>query len=799
MATTKKSAPPKKKAASRKATAKTPAAKTAPAKKPAAKGAPPKRKAEPRTGLPSKKEIVEFLETTSAKAGKREIARAFGIKGSDRIALKSLLREMADDGLIAGSRRKLTRPGALPAVTVLEIASRDADGEFVARPATWDEEDGPAPRVLMVESRGNLGPTPGLGDRVLARITPQSAGADYPYHARTIKKLPRTASRSLLGIFRTLSGGRGVIDPIDKKQLKEWTVPAGSTGDAQDGELIRFEIARSARYGVPTARIVARLGNPEAQQAISLIALHAHGIPDEFPPAAIAEAEAAKEVELGQREDLRNVPLLTIDPVDARDHDDAVFAEADTDPDNEGGWIVIVAIADVAHYVTPGSALDKEARKRGNSVYFPDRVVPMLPERISNELCSLKEGVPRPCLAVRMVFDKGGRKKGHRFLRGLMRSAASLSYEQAQAAIDGRTDEATGPLLDPVLRPLWGAYASLSKARDARGPLELDLPERKILLDDKGRVRDIATPPRLDAHRLIEEFMIQANVAAAETLEAKRSPLIYRIHDAPSKEKLVALGDFLATIDMKLPKAGTLKPEQFNRILAETRKSPNAELVAEVVLRSQSQAEYSPRNLGHFGLNLRRYAHFTSPIRRYADLIVHRGLIRAVGLGKDGLTDKEIEDLEEISGAISDTERRAMAAERDTTDRLIAAFLADRIGASFPAKVSGLVRSGLFVRLSETGADGFVPASAIGHEYFYHDEVRQALVGEDTGLAFQLGDFVEVRLVEAIPTAGALRFDMLSEGRKIGTAQGQSKSRLPDRSKARGRSNPRGARTKKRR
>jgi ribonuclease R len=725
--------------------------------------------------LPSKKDIVEFLETSPAKAGKREIARAFGVKGSDRITLKNLLRDMAEEGLIAGSRRKLTRPGALPPVTVVEITGRDADGEFVARPATWDDEHGPVPRILMVESSRDQGPAAGVGDRVLARITALGTDADYPYQARTIKRLPRTTTRSLLGIFRSLQGGRGVIDPIDKKQLKEWTVPQGGTGDAKDGELVRFEIARSARYGVPTARIIERLGNPDAQQATSLIALHAHGIPDVFPPAVIEEAKAAKGAELGAREDLRDIPLLTIDPSDARDHDDAVWAEADPDPKNRGGWVVIVAIADVAHYITPGSALDKEARKRGNSVYFPDRVVPMLPERISNDLCSLKEDVPRPCLAVRMVFDKDGRKRDHRFLRGLMRSAASLSYEQAQAAIDGRTDETTGPLLDTVLRPLWGAYASLVLSRTERGPLDLDLPERKILLDDKGRVRGVATPPRLDAHRLIEEFMIQANVAAAETLEAKRSPLIYRVHDAPSKEKIAALGEFLATIGMNLPKAGTLKPAQFNRILAETRATPTAELVGEVVLRSQSQAEYSPNNFGHFGLNLRRYAHFTSPIRRYADLIVHRALVRALGLGDGGLTDKEMEELEEIAGAISDTERRAMAAERDTVDRLIAAYLADRIGAEFSARVSGLVRSGLFVRLADTGADGFVPASGIGHEYFYHDEARRALVGEDTGLAYQLGDSVQVRLVEAIPTAGALRFDMLSEGRQIGTKQGRKR------------------------
>ncbi len=717
--------------------------------------------------LPSQQEILDFLQGANAQVGKREIARAFGIKGADRIALKALLRGMADDGLIAGSRRKLERPGVLPSVTVLEIVARDRDGEFVARPVSWGEEHGPPPKILISEPKRQAGPAAGIGDRVLTRITPHRADADYPYQGRVIKRLPR-AARPQLGIFRSLAGGAGLIDPIDRKQLKEWRVARGDTHDAETGELVRFELAGSARFGQQSARVTARLGNPQDERATSLIAIHAHGIPDTFPHAALAEADAAKPPELKRREDLRHIPLITIDPADARDHDDAVFAEADPDPNNRGGWVVIVAIADVSAYVRPASALDKEAKSRGNSVYFPDRVVPMLPERISNELCSLKESEARACIALRMIFDQHGRKKSHRFFRALMRSAASLTYNQAQSAIDGRTDEVTGPLLDPVLRPLWGAYGSLARARAERGPLDLDLPERKILLDDEGRVKGVVSPPHLDAHRLIEEFMIAANVAAAETLEAKRTPLIYRVHDAPSKEKLAALGEFLATIGLKIPKSGTLKPAEFNRILAETRSSNVADLVSEVVLRSQAQAEYSPNNFGHFGLNLRRYAHFTSPIRRYADLIVHRALIRALDLGDGGLTDAEMDELTAIAEHISATERRAMLAERDTSDRLIAAYLADRIGAKFPARVSGLTRTGLFVRLAETGADGFVPASSIGNEYFYHDEVRQALVGEETGLAYRLGDPAEVRLVEAIPSAGALRFEMLSEGSSIG-------------------------------
>ncbi|HEX4298693.1 MAG TPA: VacB/RNase II family 3'-5' exoribonuclease, partial [Devosia sp.] len=449
---------------------------------------------------------------------------------------------------------------------------------------------------------------------------------------------------------------------------------------------------------------------------------------------------------------------------DAKDHDDAVHAEPDTDPNNPGGHIVIVAIADVAAYVRPGSALDREAYLRGNSVYFPDRVVPMLPERISNDLCSLKEGEARPSLAVRMIFDAEGRKRRHSFHRVLFRSAARLSYQQVQAAIDGRPDDKTGPLLEPILRPLYAAYAAMAKARDKRGPLDLDLPERKIILDKAGMVADVRTPERLETMRLIEEMMIAANVAAAETLEKHKSALLYRVHDTPSREKLTALRDFLATLDLSFGKSEAVRPADFNRVLAKARDSERTQQVSEMVLRSQAQAEYSAENYGHFGLNLDRYAHFTSPIRRYADLIVHRALIAALDFGKDGLTDDEAAHLPGIAQHISTTERRAMLAERETSDRLLAQFLAGKIGAEFDGRISGVTRSGLFVRLSETGADGFIPASTIGQDYYRFVEEMQAMVGDRTGETFRIGDQVRVRLLEAAPVAGALRFELLSEG-----------------------------------
>ncbi|MEX2035817.1 MAG: ribonuclease R, partial [Xanthobacteraceae bacterium] len=517
---------------------------------------------------------------------------------------------------------------------------------------------------------------------------------------------------------------------------------------------------------LPTARVEERLGSLKSERAVSLIAIHAHEIPHVFPVAAEAEADAAKPATVSGREDWRKLPLVTIDPVDAKDHDDAVHAAADPDPRNPGGHIVTVAIADVAHYVRPGSALDREAQKRGNSVYFPDRVVPMLPERISNDLCSLRPNEDRAALAVRMIVGRDGRKRAHSFHRVLMRSAGRLNYTQVQTAIGGRIDEDTQALIEPALKPLYDAYEALKRARDARGPLDLDLPERKILLKHDGTVDRVTTPERLESHRLIEEFMILANVAAAESLEKARLPLVYRVHDEPSLEKVEALRQFLETLHISLPKGGAMKPEQFNRILARVRGHDTEKLVNEVVLRSQSQAEYAAENYGHFGLNLRRYAHFTSPIRRYADLIVHRGLVRAHGFGSDGLPEsQDLRALGEVAAQISAAERRAMKAERETVDRLIAHFLADRIGASFDGHISGVTRAGLFVKLDETGADGFVPARTIGQEYFRYEEAMHAMVGNRSGESYRLGDRVTVKLVEAAPVAGALRFELLSEGR----------------------------------
>lgn len=719
--------------------------------------------------LPTADQLLDFIKNSPGKVGKREIARAFAIKGSDRIGLKKLLKTLEEEGKLKRAHRAISKAGELPPITALEIVARDSDGELIAEPAEWDEDAaGARPRILIVAqgakgTRDEAQPA-AVGDRVLARLEPQQ-DRKFPYQGRVIRKLTSRSTR-VLGIFRRAKGQGARIVPIDKKARGEMQVQPGHENGAKPGELVAVEVMRGRGFGLASARVRERLGDITDQRNISLIAIEHHGIPSEFPARVLAETEALKPFSPANRVDLRDYPLITIDPPDARDHDDAVWAQPDDDPKNEGGVKVLVAIADVATYVHPGSALDREARIRGNSVYFPDRVVPMLPERISNDLCSLREKEERPCLACFMTFDRQGTKRKHQFVRGIMRSAAKLSYSQAQAAIDGRPDDKTEPLLKDVLRPLWDAYKVVLKGRNKREPLELDLPERKLILDAHGLIERVVTPDRLDAHKLIEEFMIQANVAAAELLEARKVPLLYRIHAEPAPEKIKSLAEFLRTVGINLAKGQHMRPTHFNQILKQVEGKDYQHVVNEVVLRSQAQAVYDTENIGHFGLNLRHYAHFTSPIRRYADLIVHRALITALDFGPDGLSSEDIARMGDTGELISGAERRAMAAERETVDRLIASHLSSQIGTRFNGRIGGVVSAGLFITLNDTGADGFIPAGTLGSDYFVYDETRRALIGERSGETFQLGDPVEVRLMEAAPVSGGLRFEMLSDGRK---------------------------------
>jgi ribonuclease R len=710
------------------------------------------------SGLPTRDELLAFVRQSETPVGKREIARAFNIKGDDRIALKRMLRELSTDGeVVRGKQKAFAPPEALPAVGVVEVLEFGDDGVAIGRPTK--AEDGTAvPRIEIVggaTGRAEIALAP--GDRVLCYLKRRDAG---DYEARVIRKVG-TGPRRILGLYAEPTGpsGLGLVTPTDRKLRQDFQIAVRDRGDAKPGDVVWIEATGGAL--ARRARVLERIGSMDEARTISLIAIAQNGIPVDFPEPALEQARKAEAAPLGNRLDLREVPLVTIDGEDARDFDDAVWAEPDGDPANAGGWHLLVAIADVAWYVRPGDPLDRAARLRGNSVYFPDRVVPMLPEELSNGWCSLVPREDRPALAAEMWIDAQGHLKGHRFHRAMIRSAARLTYTRVQAALDGRPDEGTGPLLDPVLRPLQGAFRALLAAREERGALDIDLPERQVTLGADGHIAEIRPRQRLDSHKLIEEFMIAANVAAAETLERRRMPCMYRVHDQPDQTRLEALREFLGSLGIGLAPGPRVRPAELNRILKRVEGMPYQRLVNETVLRSQSQAVYAPDNIGHFGLALTRYAHFTSPIRRYSDLLVHRALIEGLGLGAGGLQADAAADFVAAGEHISACERRAVAAERGALDRYMAAFMADRVGAEFDATISGVARFGLFVSLADTGADGLIPIRSLGADFFEHDERLHALRGRRSGLAFHLGDRLRVRLREADIATGSLQFELV--------------------------------------
>ncbi|MEM7700576.1 MAG: ribonuclease R [Pseudomonadota bacterium] len=708
-------------------------------------------------GMPTRQQVLEFIQSSDTPAGKREIAKAFGLKGQEKIALKRLLRDMAEEGLIDGKKTAYHRMGGVPKVTVLRVVEIE-DGEPIAIPDNWDPEaPGQPPRLTVKEFKGKGGQRSGgrapalkRGDRVLSRTEERDSG----WVAHPMKKLP-ARTEGLLGVVEVDHGGNAWLAPVDKRIRSSAKI--SDLGSAEEGQLVLAErIGRSERSGVKVTEIY---GDPLAPGAFSLIAIAKHGIPNVFPEEVIAEAPRAAKLHLShdKREDLRHLPIFAIDPADARDHDDAIWAE----PDEQGGYRALVAIADVSFYVRPGSALDREARKRGNSVYFPDRVVPMLPEILSADVCSLKEGEDRAAMACHLVINAAGKVTSHRFTRALVRIHHNIAYEDAQAQIDaGEAPE--------HLQHLWAAWKLLADARAKRDPLELELPERRVVLGEDGQIAEIAVRERLDAHRVVEDFMIAANVAAAQALEAKTAPVVYRVHEPPSREKLIALRDYLATMDRKLALGQVIKPGLFNAILSDLDDEAEKAQVMEAVLRSQMQAYYGPANAGHFGLALGSYAHFTSPIRRYSDLLVHRALVDAYKLEQpeppgsipatSGLSDRDRDNLQQICDTISGTERRAMEAERDTIDRYVAAWLSGRVGETFDTRITGVQGFGFFATIVGLGGDGLVPISTLGSEYFRHDEAAQALIGEDSGTRYAAGDRLKLQLAEANALTGALKF-----------------------------------------
>lgn len=713
-------------------------------------------------GLPNRKQILDFIASAVEPAGKREIAKAFGLKGQEKIALKSLLKDMADEGLIDGKRTAFHRMGGVPKVTVLRVVDIE-DGEAIAIPDSWQPDDAiPPPRLRLIEKGSPKGAARAAlrkGDRVLARTEETGTG----WIAHPMKKLP-ASEEQLLGVVEIDGAGKGWLAPVDKRVRH--SSPIADLAGAEAGNLVLAEPAgRSPRSGM---KVTAILGDPLAPRAFSLIAIHKHGLPNLFDSETLAEAELSAKLPLSEerREDLRHLSIVAIDPSDARDHDDAIWAE----PDGAGGFRALVAIADVSFYVRPGGSLDREARKRGNSVYFPDQVVPMLPEVLSADVCSLGAGKDRAAMACHLQIDARGKVTSWRFTRAIVRISEVIAYEEAQRRID--SDAAA-----ENLKNLWSAWHLLAQARAARDPLDLDLPERRVVLDPQGRIAEIALRERLDAHRVVEDFMISANVAAAKALESKVAPVVYRVHEPPSREKLMTLKDYLATFDKKLSLGQVITPCLFNRMLKDIADESEKALIMEAVLRSQTQAYYGPRNAGHFGLALGSYAHFTSPIRRYADLLVHRALVDGFALEqpepkadlppRSGLAERDRTDLGKISDAISVAERRAMEAERETIDRYVAAWLASRVGEVFETRVTGVQKFGFFATIIGLGGDGLVPVSTLGDERFGYDERAQILVGQSSGIRYAQGDRLRLRLAEANPLTGALKFELEAGGSAI--------------------------------
>lgn len=704
-------------------------------------------------GLPSREQVLEFIQTSEKSAGKREIAKAFGLKGQEKIALKKLLKDMAEEGLIEGKKSAFTRMGGLPKVAVLRVVEIE-DGEPVAIPDNWsDEAPGNPPRLEVREGKkgkgGRTHPALRVGDLILARTEER----DGVWRAYVMKKLP-ARTEGLMGVVEIDGAGKAWLAPVDKRVRN--SSPISDLGGAEAGQLVIAEqTGRSQRSGVKVIEVV---GDPLAPKSFSMIAIAKLGIPHVFPSEVHDAASLAADIPLGEtREDLTHLPIVAIDPADARDHDDAIWAE----PDGKDGFNAVIAIADVSYFVRPGSPIDKEARKRGNSVYFPDRVVPMLPEVLSNEVCSLKQGADRAAMACHLHISADGKISNFRFSRALVRIAHNHAYEEAQAAIDGGSPP-------QYLEHLWSAWGALAKARAARDPLNLELPERRVMLNEAGKIEEIAVRERFDAHRVVEDFMIAANVAAAKALEAKAAPVVYRVHETPSREKLIALREYLATMGRKLALGQVIKPSLFNAMLASIDDAAERQLTMEAVLRSQTQAYYGPTNAGHFGLSLGSYAHFTSPIRRYADLLVHRALVDAYKLDTpkispdvpdcSGLSEVDQNNLKQICDAISQTERRAMEAERDTIDRYVAAWLSSRVGNVFDTRITGVQGFGFFATIIGMGGDGLVPVSTLGTEFFRYDEAAQALIGESSGKRYATGDLLKLQLAEANALTGALKF-----------------------------------------
>ncbi len=705
--------------------------------------------------LPSHEEIVDFLQKSTGKVGKKDIARAFGVKGADnRRVLKEIIRNLEDTGIIEkATKTSITLTDSLPDICEVEITGMDSKGNYIARPRTFTGEEQQIPQIIITEIKKNIDDIE-EGDLVLAKL---SFVSKTLYEGTVVKHL-KNEENLIVGIFEANKKGKGgVVIPAERMGVSEFFVRGENSGDAKDGDLIQAEII-TMRRGNNTARIVKVLGAGDDTKNISLISVFQKNIPYNFPKEVIAEAKKIVSLSFDKHKDATQIPFVTIDGEDARDFDDAIFAIKDESKDNVAGWHIKIAIADVSHYVKPGSLLDKEAFKRGNSTYFPDKAIPMLPHELSSDICSLLEGQNRPCAIFHITIDKDGEILTYGYDRGVINSKARLNYNETQKAFDGEYNKQT-ERVKAELKDIYGAFKALRKARENRHALEIERDERRIIADNDGKILEISSRAYFDSHKAVEEFMIAANVCAALALEKKKVPVMYRVHEKPSPEKVYNFREFMKSVKIKIGKGQKIENELFNSIIKDFHDKPESFVVNEMILRSQSQAYYSIENMGHSGLALESYAHFTSPIRRYSDLLVHRGLF-----GELQIEDKK--ELEIAAKHISYTERRSSEAERETSDRYLAYYLSDKLNQTFNVMISGLARAGLFVRIPEFGAEGFIPMRSIPGGYFVYDPDKQSLIGTNGKANYTMGDNLRVKLVEIMPLTGGLIFEIMGKGKK---------------------------------
>lgn len=634
----------------------------------------------------------------------------------------------------------------IPETCHLEVISANDSGELWAK--TVEQGDNPEGHKIYVLENRRIKPPFEVGDKFIARISRRPEGFVAKPIARTATAT--TAADTVYGVIENREN-KCYLKATEKNIRMDYLLE--DIGPARPGDFVAVALVGERRF--KEARIIKNFGKFDLNKATATLVLEKHGIPLEFPENVFRETTKLPQFEAGLRLDLTDVPLVTIDGDDSKDFDDAVWAKKTIN-----GFNLIVAIADVAFYVREGSELDREAYKRGNSVYLPNVVVPMLPEILSNDLCSLNPNQCRAAVVCMIEIDNEGNLRDFNFKRAVIKSAARLTYKEVQSAIEGNKNEKTAPLYKNVIEPLYEAYLALDKARKKRGALELEIEEVKVKVDKNGMVKSIEPEENLTSNKLIEEFMVAANVAAAKVLGKTKLPVMYRIHEAPRAEKLEDIKPLLHNLKMKLPDPTALKPSHFNKIIEKCSINGGALGISNLILRLQSQAKYSPENIGHFGLGLTDYAHFTSPIRRYADLLIHRALIRACKMEDGGALSEEagIKLFEETAEHLCVTERRAVSAERDITARFISAYMQPAIGQDFEVKVSGMSAAGMFVRISAIGAEGLVPLSSFPDDRYDLAEGNVELKGQKTGLSFKMGDVIKCRLMEATPLTGGLIF-----------------------------------------